>query len=63
MGIKELLGEIQEIQGATNPNLEVLGYLLTLSDHTKMTQEMWDALRSVFGERVFKTRIRRSVKL
>lgn len=63
LGIKELLGEIEEIRAATNPNLAVLGYLLTLSDHTKMTQETWDGMQAAFGEQVFETRIRRSVKL
>jgi chromosome partitioning protein len=63
MGIKELLGEIEEIRAATNPGLSVLGYLLTLADHTKMTQETWDGMQSAFGEGVFETRIRRSVKL
>jgi chromosome partitioning protein len=63
MGIKELLAEVSEIQAATNPQLRVLGYLLTLADQTKMTQETWDGLRSAFGDEVFQSRIRRSVKL
>lgn len=63
MGIKELLGEIEEIKMSTNPGISVLGYLLTLSDHTKMTEETWSGMCSAFGNEVFKTRIRRSVKL
>ncbi len=63
MGIKELLAETEVIQGGTNPNLEVMGYLLTLADNTKITAETWDGLVSGFGEIVFETRIRRSVKL
>lgn len=63
MGIKELLAETEIIQGGTNPNLEVMGYLLTLADNTKITAETWDGLVSGFGEIVFETRIRRSVKL
>lgn len=38
VGIKAFLGEIEEIQLGSNPNLSVLGYLLTLADHTKMIQ-------------------------
>jgi chromosome partitioning protein len=63
MGIKELLAEVAEIQAATNPSLEVLGYLLTLADPTNMTKETWDGLVAAFGDQVLETRIRRSVKL
>jgi chromosome partitioning protein len=63
MGIKELLAEIAEIQSATNPELQVLGYLLTLADQTRMTQETWDGLVAAFGDQVLETRIRRSVRL
>lgn len=63
MGIKELLAEIEEIKSGTNPEIRVLGYLLTLADSTKMTQETWDGLLTAFGDEVLKTRIRRAVKL
>ncbi|MBI3534595.1 MAG: ParA family protein [Deltaproteobacteria bacterium] len=63
MGIKELLAEVSEIKTATNQRLKVLGYLLTLADHTKMTEETWDGLISSFGKQVFETKIRRTVKL
>ncbi|MBY0471374.1 ParA family protein [bacterium] len=63
MGIKELLVEIEEIQRGTNPNLEVLGYLLTLVDPTNIASQTWDTLVGNFGENVFETKIRRSVKL
>ena len=63
MGIKELLGEVAEIKESTNPDLKVLGYLLTLSDHTKITEETWQELCHAFGKEVFETKIRRSVKL
>ena len=63
MGIRELATEIEEIQRGTNPKLQVLGYLLTLADPTNMANQTWDTLVSNFGEQVFETRIRRSVKL
>jgi chromosome partitioning protein len=63
MGIKELLAEVAEIQSATNPGLRILGYLLTLADQTRMTQETWDGLVAAFGEQVFESRVRRSVRL
>jgi chromosome partitioning protein len=63
MGIKELLSEVEEIKGGTNQKLRVLGYLLTLSDQTKIAAETWDGLVAGFGEEVFNTKIRRNVKL
>jgi len=63
MGIKELQAEVDEIQRGTNPRLEVMGYLLTLVDPTNIASQTWDTLISCFGNQVFETRIRRSVKL
>ncbi|MBI4402647.1 MAG: ParA family protein [Deltaproteobacteria bacterium] len=62
MGIKELLSEMEEIQRGTNGELHVLGYLLTMYDHTKMASETLDSLVANFGDKVFETRIRRTVK-
>jgi chromosome partitioning protein len=63
MGIRELLAEVEEIQRGTNPQLDVLGYLLTLVDPTNIANQTWDTLIGNFGDRVFETKIRRSVKL
>lgn len=63
MGIKELLTEVEEIQRGTNPALQVLGYLLTLADPTNIANQTWDTLVANFGERIFESKIRRSVKL
>jgi len=63
MGIKELLSEVEEIKQGTNHKLRVLGYLLTLSDQTRIAAETWDGLVAGFGEQVFETKIRRNVKL
>jgi chromosome partitioning protein len=63
MGIKELLSEVEQIKEGTNRDLKVLGYLLTLSDQTKIASETWDGLVAGFGEQVFETKIRRNVKL
>ncbi len=62
VGIKELLAEIEEIQVATNRTLDVLGYLLTLTDQTNISKEILDALITGFGTQVFDTTVRRSVK-
>jgi chromosome partitioning protein len=63
MGIKELSTEIEEIKNGTNPGLEVLGYLLTLVDPTNMAGQTSATLVANFGELVFETKVRRSVKL
>lgn len=63
MGIKELLAEVEEIQRGTNPRLSILGYLLTLVDPTNIANQTFDTLVSSFGDLVFETKIRRSVKL
>jgi len=63
MGIKELLAEVEEIQRATNPQLKILGYLLTLADQTRIAAETAEGLVASFGEGVFDTQIRRNVRL
>jgi len=63
MGIKELLSEVGEIRQGTNQRLRILGYLLTMADQTRISAETWDGLIAGFGEAVFETKIRRSVKL
>jgi len=63
LGIKELLSEMEAIREGTNPNLKVLGYLLTLWDRTRIASETLDGLVSSFGDTVFEARIRRCVKL
>lgn len=63
MGIRELAAEIEEIRAGTNSQLAILGYLLTLVDPTNMSSQTWDALVATFGDRVFETKVRRSVKL
>lgn len=63
MGIKELLAEVEEIRQGTNSRLRILGYLLTMADQTRISAETWDGLVNGFGEEVFETKIRKSVKL
>ncbi len=63
MGIKELLGEMEDIRRGTNPGLSVLGYLLTLTDLTNIASQTRASLMSSFGKQVFEAGIRKSVKL
>lgn len=63
MGIQELQREIEEIRAGTNPNLSLLGLVMTLSERTVIARETFDALVAQFGELVFATQIRRCVAL
>lgn len=62
-GIKDMLAEIEEIKVGTNPDLKILGILLTLADQTRMAGDVFDELVASFGDKVFSTKIRRNVKL
>jgi chromosome partitioning protein len=62
-GIKDMLSEIEEIKVGTNPDLKILGILLTLADQTRMAGDVFDELVASFGDQVFATKIRRNVKL
>jgi len=62
-GIQKLMGELEVIREGYNPKLSVLGFVLTLFDSTRMSEEIRDELKLAFGELVFDSVIRRSVKL
>jgi chromosome partitioning protein len=62
-GIKDMLAEIEEIKVGTNPDLKILGILLTLADQTRLAGDVFDELVASFGDKVFTTKIRRNVKL
>ncbi|MCM0604461.1 MAG: ParA family protein [Xanthomonadaceae bacterium] len=63
MGVKELLHEVEEIKLGTNPNLSVLGFVLTLADRTVVSRQTFQALKDQYGALVFESQIRRSVAL
>jgi chromosome partitioning protein len=63
MGIQELQKEIEDIREGTNPDLSLLGVVMTLSERTVIARETFDALIAQFGDQVFETQIRRSVAL
>ncbi len=62
-GLQKLLGELEVIREGLNPGISILGLFATLFDSTRMAEEILDELVSSFGELVFETKIRRSVKL
>lgn len=62
-GIQKLLAEIEVIREGYNPKLSILGFVLTLFDSTRMSEEILEELNAAFGGLVCHSRIRRSVKL
>jgi chromosome partitioning protein len=61
-GIKQLLDTINAVRDHGNPQLHILGVLLTMYDpRTLHTQQVEARLREHFGKAVFDTPIRRSV--
>jgi len=59
------LRETIDMVGQTqlNPTLSILGVLCTFSDHTKVSRDVEQQLRSYFGDLVFKTVIPKNVSL
>lgn len=63
-GITHLLGNIRGIREKWNPELEVLGVLLTMYDKRYgQTRDVENDVRNTFGDAVFKTVIPRNVRV
>ena len=63
-GIGKILKACKDVRKMLNPDLEVRGLLLAMSDErTNMTKDMVKYLRETYDEIVFDTRIRRCVKV
>lgn len=63
-GTDDLLETIDKIKGRANPQLQILGALITLYDkRTLLSKDIHDQIDQVFGDRVFKTVITKSVRL
>ena len=63
-GTDDLLETIQKIKARPNPDLKILGVLVTLHDHrTILGRDIYRQIVSVFGDKVFKTIIGKSVRL
>jgi chromosome partitioning protein len=62
-GMQLLLDTIGDVRGSTNPELELLGILPTMSRARSVhSQEVEDSVREFFGDTIFKTVIRSSVR-
>lgn len=63
-GTDDLLETIEKVKARPNPNLRVLGVVVTLHDRrTTLAREVHEQIRNVFGAQVFETLITRSVRL
>lgn len=63
-GTDDLLETIEKVRARPNPDLEILGVLVTLFDkRTSLSKDVESHIRNVFGKKAFKTMITRSVRL
>jgi chromosome partitioning protein len=63
-GTDDLLETIDKVKKVANPDLKILGILITLHDkRTNISRDVVRRIRKVFGSLVFKTHISKSVKL
>lgn len=63
-GTDDLLETIEKVRSRPNPELELLGVLVTLFDkRTSLSKDVETHIRQVFGNKAFKTKISRSVRL
>ena len=63
-GTDDLLETIEKVRRIANPNLKILGVLITLYDRrTNLARDVVRRIRGVFGPKLFRTSISKSVKL
>src|SRR5687767_7965803 len=63
-GTDDLLETIEKVKARPNPNLRVLGVVVTLHDkRTTLAKEVFERIRNVFGTQMFETVITKSVRL
>ena len=63
-GTDDLLETIDKIKQRANPQLQILGAVITLHDkRTLLSRDIVDQIQRVFGEKLFETMITKSVRL
>lgn len=63
-GTDDLLETIEKVRQRPNPELRILGVVITMHDRrTALGRDIRDQIRKVFGDKVFKTVISKSVRL
>lgn len=63
-GTDDLLETVEKVRSRPNPNLQLLGVVVTLHDRrTTLSHDIVRQIRQVFGDKVFKTVVSKSVRL
>jgi chromosome partitioning protein len=63
-GTDDLLETVEKIKVRANPDLQILGVLITLHDkRTVLARDIHEQITQVFGDKVFRTSVTRSVRL
>jgi len=63
-GTDDLLETIDKIKQRANPRLQILGAVITLHDRrTLLSRDIFEQIQRVFGEKLFETKISKSVRL
>jgi chromosome partitioning protein len=63
-GTDDLLETIEKVRARANPNLRILGVVITMHDRrTALARDIRSQIDKVFGSKVFKTVITKSVRL
>jgi len=63
-GTDDLLETIEKIKSRPNPNLQILGVVITLHDkRTTLGKDIQGQIHQVFKEKLFKTTISKSIRL
>ena len=63
-GTDDLLETIEKVKKVTNPGLEIIGVIITMHDRrTNISKDAVDRIKKVFGNKVFRNIISKSVKL
>lgn len=63
-GLGQLLATVQRVKETVNPNLDLLGVVVTMFDkRNSLSAQVMQELNSHFGDKLFKTSIPRNVRL
>ena len=62
-GIVDLCEVIDLVRASTNPDLKIMGYIATRVARNRLSSDVAQELRKVFGNQVFNTAIRENVRL
>lgn len=63
-GLSQLLNTIQAVRGSTNPQLDLLGVVLTMFDkRNSLSEQVQDENANYFGDKLFEAVIPRNVRL